>query len=310
MITRSIQILKNLVRLPSTIASTKKKVSEIDELKILNGQILSHINRTRVDAVIENIQNAEFKIFSQFGDDGIIDFLIDYLAIESKTFIEFGVERYTEANTRFLLLNKNWKGLIIDGSEKNINYIKQDDIYWKYDITAVHAFVTKENINELIAKNGFIEEVGLLHIDIDGNDYWIWKEISGISPVIVIVEYNSVFGYENSWTIPYSKNFYRTDYHYSNLCYGASLLSLCDLAEEKGYYFVGCNSGGNNAYFIRKDKISGLKPIGAKQGYVMSKFRESSNKDKKLTFLNGAERLEKIRGAVIYNTRTNEKQII
>ena len=223
------------------------------------------INRSQTSDIIDNLHLSEFKVFSQFGDDGIIQFLIDYLKIENKTFIEFGVENYKEANTRFLLINNNWKGLIMDGSEKNMNQVQQEDIYWRYDINALAAFITKDNINSLIINNGFEGEIGLLHIDIDGNDYWIWKEINCIQPIIVIVEYNSIFGCENSWSIPYDKDFYRTNYHYSNLYYGASLLSLCDLAEEKGYYFIGCNSNGNNAYFVRKDKISGLRDFKCKR---------------------------------------------
>ena len=101
-----------------------------------------------------------------------------------------------------------------------------------------------------------------------------------------------------------NKEFVRTKYHYSNLYWGSSLLSLCDLAQEKGYSFIGCNSNGNNAYFIRNDKRKELKILTAHQGFVMSKFRESRNKQGGLTYLSGHQRLEAIRGMDIYNTRT------
>jgi hypothetical protein len=304
------KIFKSLVKLSSDIAIAKKKISEIDDLKILNGQILTRLNATRKDSIINNIQNAEFKIFSQFGDDGIIQFLIDYLKIETKTFIEFGVADYTESNTRYLLINNNWGGLVMDGSLKNVEFIKRDYIYWKYDLTALHAFVTKKNINSLIEGSGFGGEIGLLHIDIDGNDYWLWKEINGISPIVVVVEYNSVFGNEQPWTIPYQEDFYRTSAHYSNLYYGTSLLSLCDLAEEKGYFFIGCNSNGNNAYFVRKDRINGLRQLNIKEGYVESKFRESRDSKGNLTFLSRDARLQQIKGLEVYNTRTGAKERI
>ena len=86
--------------------------------------------------------------------------------------------------------------------------------------------------------------------------------------------------------------------------WGTSLLSLCDLAEEKGYFFIGCNSNGNNAYFIRKDKIKELRPLSAAEGFVSSMYRESRNKNGKLTYLSGLDRLKEIEGMEVYNTRT------
>ncbi|CAM4262322.1 hypothetical protein SAMN06265348_108189 [Pedobacter westerhofensis] len=278
--------------------------------KLLQAAILSQLNIANTHHVLNNIQLAEFKVFSQWKDDGIIQFLVDYLDLESNTFIEFGVQNYTESNTRFLLVNNNWTGLIMDGTESNIKDVHEQEIYWKYNLTAVTAFITAENINELISQHGFSGELGLLHIDIDGNDYWVWKAISVVSPVIVIVEYNSVFGDKNPWTVPYQANFYRTDAHYSNLYFGSSLMSLCDLAKEKGYTFIGCNSNGNNAYFIREDKIKGLKPLSLEEGYVLSQFRESRDAAGQLTYINGTDRLMEIHGMEVFNTRKNEIETI
>lgn len=250
-----------------------------------------------------SLQENEFKVFSQWGDDGIIQYLVNQLDIPNKTFVEFGVENYTEANTRFLLVNNNWSGLVMDGSSENISYIKNDAIYWQHDLQATHAFIDVENVNELIASSGFPNELGLLHIDIDGNDYWVWKAIKCVNPIIVIVEYNSLFGPFNSWATPYDPAFVRSKFHHSSLCYGSSITSLCDLAEEKGYYFVGSNSAGNNAYFIRKDKISNIKPLSASEGYVLSKFKECRDEKGNLTFIRADQRLEMIKGMEIYDTR-------
>jgi len=97
-------------------------------------------------------------------------------------------------------------------------------------------------------------------------------------PVILILEYNSLFGLERAITVPYSDSFQRTKAHYSNLYWGASLRALYNLSVKKGYEFIGCNSSGNNAYFILKEYMNNnLKPISLKEGYVMSKFRESRN---------------------------------
>jgi copper chaperone CopZ len=310
MFPKAIKFKSWLKKVISAIKRLKGLEQENSDLKVLVANVLIKQNQTNDRQIIENIQLAEFKVFSQCGDDGIIQFLISHLNIQQRTFIEFGVEDYTESNTRFLLINNNWTGLIMDGSENHINTIKKDNIYWHHQLTAVPVFITAENINPLIVENGFEGEIGLLHIDIDGNDYWIWKEITVISPIIVIVEYNSIFGVENTWSVPYKPDFDRTIAHHSNLYFGASLAALCDLAEEKGYYFIGSNSTGNNAYFVRKDKIQDIKPLDVKSGYVLSKFRESRDKNGDLTYISGADRLKTLEGMEVYNTRTKRLEKI
>ena len=94
--------------------------SDVNNLKILAAQMLVRENKNEI---FLNIQDAEFRVFSQWGEDGIIQYLINKLPIKNKVFIEFGVEDYTEANTRFLLENDNWSGLVMDGSTININKI-------------------------------------------------------------------------------------------------------------------------------------------------------------------------------------------
>lgn len=273
-----------------------------ERVLIQNGKIWTSQLKQRN---IENLSDAEFKVFSQWGDDGIIQFLINYLSIENKTFIEFGVEDYQEANTRFLLVNDNWTGLVMDGSQQNISKIKQDEIYWKYDLRAIAAFITAENINKLIEEEGFTREIGLLHIDIDGNDYWIWNALQIVDPVIMIVEYNSVFGSERAITIPYSHDFYRFDAHYSGLYAGASLKALCNLAKIKGYDFIGCNSAGNNAYFVKKGYGKDLKVLDSVSGYIESRFRESRDKTGILDYKRGEDRMEIIKDMPIFNVETN-----
>ena len=167
-------------------------------------------------------------------------------------------------------------------------------------------FIDRENINGLLALPRFDREVGILHIDLDGNDYWIWKEIDVISPIVVILEYNAVFGRDRAITIPYDRSFCRTRAHHSNLYFGASLLALQRLSAGKGYAFIGCNSAGNNAYFVRTDKLNDVvRETSLDQGYVDSKFRESRNAAGKLDFLAGADRLAAIRGMPVHNLDTD-----
>lgn len=268
--------------------------------KVNLGQIQSRLN-LQID--INNLADVEFQVFSQFGDDGIIQYLVSKLDIPHKTFVEFGVENYTEANTRFLLVNNNWKGLVIDGSQKNINFIKNDMLSNLFQLYAKCSFITKDNINDLIAEMNFESDLGLLSVDIDGNDYWVWKAIEVVKPIIVISEYNADFGTEYAWTIPYQDDFViATKYPVSY--WGASLLSLCDLADEKGYSFVGCNSQGNNAYFIRNDKLGPFKKLSCAEGFSTAKFFMARDKDGNR--LDSSQRYATMKGLPIFNTRTQK----
>lgn len=253
-----------------------------------------------------NINDYEFKIFSQFGDDGIIQYLIHTLNINHNCFIEFGVEDYSESNTRFLLMNNNWSGFVIDGSIDNINRLTNSDYFWRYDLQATAEFITAENINTIINKSG-MSDIGILSIDIDGNDFFVLKaiDLSKINPDILILEYNSVFGSKRKITIPYDPTFQRTEKHYSNLYWGASLPALDQLAKEKGYGLIGSNLAGNNAYFLRKDLLNNVfSQKSADSVWKDSNFRESRNKDNTLSYLRKEQRLELIKGLPVLNIET------
>jgi hypothetical protein len=205
------------------------------------------------------------------------------------------------------MMNDNWTGLIMDASPKNIKKIIHSEYYWKFQLIARHAFVTAENINQLISDAGINGELGLLHIDIDGNDYWVWKAIDIVRPVIAILEYNSIFGIDRPITTPYDKNFQRTKAHFSNLYFGASLGALLHLARQKKYAFIGCNSAGNNAYFVRRDKLNAnVHELSLQEGYVLSRFRESRDRTGNLSYITGNERLNTIRGMPVFNVENNQ----
>jgi len=278
-----------------------KLPDQVAEAKILAAKMLIHQIAARGD--LPDIKEAEFKVFSQFGEDGILQYLIRKAGIgpELHTFVEFGVETYEEANTRFLLINDNWSGLIIDGSPANIARVRESSIYWRNGLTAIAAFIDADNINQLIGDNGFRGEIGLLSVDIDGNDYWVWDRLDVVNPVIVVAEYNSVFGADHAITVPYDPGFVRSNAHYSHLYWGASLKALSMIADRKGYALVGCNSAGNNAFFVRRDRLNGLKELTPEVAYVESKFKESRDANGQLTFLTGKRRLEEIRAMPVYD---------
>ncbi|MFT5251362.1 MAG: hypothetical protein ACI87N_000340 [Flavobacteriales bacterium] len=304
-----IQLLRKILKF-NRVTTITNIISNTETDKLLfnnmlqNGRIWTYLLKQNNN--IRSLHDTEFKVFSQWGDDGIIQYLVHYLDIKDKIFIEFGVEDYLESNTRFLLINNNWSGLIMDGSLNNVTKIKENEIFWQHDLIAKSAFITAENIDQLISEESIKGRVGLLHIDIDGNDYWIWKALTVVEPIIMIVEYNSIFGFERAITIPYKSDFSVSTAHFSCLYFGVSILSLCDLAEERGYSFVGSNTAGNNAYFVKNEFLKDLKPLSAKEGYIKSKFRQSRNESGELNYLRGNEILESITGLPVFNTRTNE----
>src|SRR5262249_12811597 len=192
----------------------------------------------------DRLQDAEFRVFSQFGEDGIIQFLTQRVPIECDIFVEFGVQDYRESNTRFLLEKDNWRGLIIDAGDAHQTFLESSELGWRHWIDAVTAFIDRDNINELISAAGISGDIGLLSIDIDGNDYWVLEAIEAVSPRLLVVEYNSLFGPEAAITIPYDPRFDRTAAHASGLYFGASLAALTRLAGERGYALVGSNRAG------------------------------------------------------------------
>ena len=285
-------IVKKLLRMFNLSNDNTKILSNLDEIKFQNGSILLEQSYRKNSS---NILDHEFKVYSQWGEDGIISYLINNLDLKNNFFVEFGVENYLESNTRFLLKKFNWSGLIMDSSPKNIEYIKKDGIYWKHDITALCKFISINNINEIFLENLVDKNIGLLSIDIDGNDYWVWKAISTIDPSIVVIEYNSILGKDKNYVVPYEKNFTRKKAHYSNLYYGSSLSALTKLANEKGYALITCNSAGNNAFFVKRNLLNEkVKEVNCRDAFKERKFRESRDKNNKLTFLNNKEQKELI----------------
>ncbi len=289
-------------------ASIIKKVfsEEINKKLVLEGKRISLIHKKFKK--INNLSDVEFKVYSQWGEDGIIDWIVNKFPNLPKTFLEIGTEDYLEANTRFLLINKNWNGYLIEADKKAVKKIKSQKIYWKHNLQALDNFVTKENINKIIKKSSIPKKIGLLSIDIDGLDYWVLKELSAVDPSIIICEYNSLYGIKKSITVPYKKNFMRSNEHYSNLYYGASIQAFVDLLKTKKYFLLGTNSAGNNAFFMKKNFISQAKKIIKETKIFTSKFRESRNKKGELTFLDKKKSLNLIKNQLFIDLKDLKKK--
>lgn len=296
-------MIKFIRQIKHTLILLKEFPRRLDKLEQAVGNIQTSLERQNNSKVL---QDHEFQVYSQSGEDGIIQFLLHQIGITYKIFVEFGVERYTESNTRFLLIHNNWSGMVIDGLPSHIDFIKQDRLYWQQALTAVHAFIDKDNINELISGNGITGPIGLLSVDIDGNDYWVWQAINCVDPVIVVCEYNSLFGPTRKVTVPYDKQFIRSKAHHSHVYYGASLAALTHLAQEKGYILVGVNSRGNNVFFVKAAYAQLFQAVTPEQVYVRAQFREGRDIDGNLNFMDFEQAREAIRDLPLYDIETEQ----
>src|SRR5947207_14439847 len=175
--------LRQLATMPAGVAAASNQIPrllrEVQTNNLLLGKVVA--NQVKALGPGRELREVEFQVFSQWGDDGIIQYLIHNVPIASDAFVEFGVEDYSEANTRFLLLNDNWRGLIMDAGTDNMARVQREDLYWRHELTAICEFISRENINGLISGAGFKGPIGLLSIDIDGNDYWVWEAIDVVN---------------------------------------------------------------------------------------------------------------------------------
>jgi hypothetical protein len=216
-------------------------------------------------SALPHLSQVAFKAFSQTDEDGILLYIFSIIGSASKKSVEICAGNGMECNTANLIINHGWHGLLVDGNEALVNsgieFYKRNPHTYVYPPTFVHCWITRDNVNEVITKNGFEGEIDLLSIDMDGVDYWIWSAINSIGPRVVVVEYQDIIGPDRALTVPYNDTFnayeHPTTLGMPNFC-GASLPAFVKLAQTRGYRLVGCNRYGYNAFFIKN-------PLGEKE---------------------------------------------
>jgi hypothetical protein len=194
-------------------------------------------------------------------------YIFSLIGATTRKIVDVGASIPDGSNTANLLVNHGWLGLLLDGNEQAISAAR--DFYARCPTTKKwppllsHTWITVENINELIAANGFSGEIDLLSLDLDGVDYWIWNAIDCVNPRVVVVEYQDCLGPEKALTVPYRPDFRRSDYTVNAetpIYVGASLAAFVKLGRAKGYRLIGCNRYGYNAFFLRNDVGQGILP--------------------------------------------------
>ncbi len=215
-----------------------------------------HYQDMQKEGALCSIQDTGIKIFSQFEEDGMLLFLFALLDMPNRTFIELGSDDGINSNSANLYYHHRFTGLFIDKNPFAID--RGRHFYGKHRNTNPapvifgEAHITTENINDLIKRAGFEGEIGLLSIDLDGNDYWIWKALEVVKPLVVIIEAHNEFGLNNI-VVPYDPEYIYPGKHPTY--HGASPIAMMRLASHKGYRLVGANDLGFNFIFIREDLL-------------------------------------------------------
>ena len=276
--------IKNLL----SIFFTKvfKKNSEREIFMIGTSHIL---NMRKNYTNIKNLEEVDYKIYSQNGEDGILDYLLTRLKIEKPKFIEIGVGDYYESNTRFIFERTSCEGLIIDIIDDFKHKVEKNTNVWRGNLKILQKKINSENFLSIIEEHNFIQDIDLFSIDVDGIDYWILEKLPKKFCKIIVAEFNPYFGSELEVTVPNDPEFDRTKYHYSNLCFGASLRSIVELLTKKGFTFLGTNLFRNNVFFVNDDFKNELSidfpETKDLSKYTNANFRESRDINNNKSFI-------------------------
>lgn len=234
------------------------------------------------------LSDADVKVYSQWGEDGILDYLCECLDIERPKMIEVGAGNFTECNSRFLVEFRNASATLVDADVNLEKHVKENELYWKTHLYSITDWITTSNINSIIDKA--TKQMGGLDVfslDLDGNDYWILNEANLGHAKVVVVEYNSIFGSEVAVSVPRDDRFNRAEKHFSWLYYGANLKAYVDLLKSKGFIFVGTNRVRSNAFFVREDQINRVSidiPTSL-SNFTDCKIRESRDEFGRMSYL-------------------------
>jgi hypothetical protein len=248
------------------------KMSVWDEIEMgFSSYLQKHLYDNEKYQNPSKLNRYEFSAFSQNGEDGIIEEIFNRIGTANQFFVEFGSSDGIETNSTYLLY-KGWNGVFIDGSEDNVNTIKNNyaNIISKGQLKVFCNFITAENIESLLGNADVPKELDFLSIDIDRNDYYVWDAINAYNPRVVCIEYNAVFRPGCEFVIPYEA----TAVWDRSSHFGASIESLYKLGQRKGYKLVACCFAGVNAFFVREDLVKDkfIPPFTPKNHYEPPRY--------------------------------------
>jgi hypothetical protein len=188
------------------------------------------------------------KVYCQLGEDGIIERIFDVIGSTNKYYVEFGGwDGVYLSNTANLRINHGWTGLLLEGNRERVL-----STYNRDQLNLRHEWITKDNINQLFDKYNVPKKFDFLSVDIDGDDYYVWKALT-YNPRVVVIETNPGISNEIPVTILEGRsNIYSPNPETGNY-FGANLHAFLDLATEKGYTFLTIDE--YNAFFVLNEEF-------------------------------------------------------
>jgi hypothetical protein len=205
----------------------------------------------------KSIQEAGFRAYSQFEEDGIILYVLSMIGLKTRRVVEICCGSGDECMATNLILNHGFDGYLFDGDEENVRRARsffdaqKDCLLYRPTITK--SWITAENVNQLLVQAECAGEVDLFSLDVDGNDYWILRAIEAVNPRLLIIETHNVIPSDKALTVPY-----RSDFSYHSSAHedfrGASMLAMVELCRKRGYRLIGAHRHGFNAFFLRNDE--------------------------------------------------------
>lgn len=234
-------------------------------------QQLQHviINKHKSDfesgIVFDKISDAGFRCYSQFEEDGIILYILAAIGMKTRRVVEMCCGSGHECMAANLIINHGFEGFLLDGDEasiKNANRFFESKADCLLNRPIIRkAWITRDNVNDLLREMGAEGEVDVLSLDMDGIDYWVWEAIEAINPRLCVFETHNLVPGDLSVTVPYDPNFYcwskKGD---EKLFRSVSLPAMAKLSKRKGYRLIGTHRHGFNAFFLRDDLAPKLFP--------------------------------------------------
>ena len=215
--------------------------------------ILAYQQRKLSGQLLPEVNDVEFRVFSQNGEDGISWYIFSLIGAETKTVVEIFAGDGIQCNAANLLVNHGWTALLVDGDEGNVTrgrafYQRHPDTFG-FAPRFLHAWVDADNVNRLVTGEDFEGEIDLLSLDIDGIDYWLWRALTAVRPRVVVAEVQAIWSDSRAVTVPYCSDFRTECVDGFGIYCGASLPAFVKLARAKGYRLVGTQRHGYNAFF-------------------------------------------------------------
>jgi hypothetical protein len=303
---KTIRALKH--RLKGHPVSRREVVLSVQDRLLIASSAINAMRSRNLE--IKALWEAEIRVFSQWGEDGILTYLLDSVGIAKPKILEIGAGNFEECNSRFQAEFRNASVYAVDLRSDLEANCKTLDVFWRSIIIPVNDYITPNNINSHIkSAKSLLGGLDIFSLDVDGNDYWILHEADLSDISIVVCEYNPLFGHSKSVTVPREDNFSREAKHFSWLYYGMSIKANISLMQKKGFVFCGSNLAGNNAFFIKEEfekKLNFDIPSSTSlASHTDWRVREARDENGQLSFLFGEDRASLIKSLKVIETKSN-----